>query len=176
MTIVPRVVFDLVAWLAYRCGWRSPARSGARATTARQRIVEALAPPGENPGNSMSQRGILEAIAQEVLADMRLDRGQAIVEVVRVRTADDDPLYQIVVTVRSVAVLKPQILVHFHRSIIRRLEVASSFDHQGLRGVSWSLGSELVTERRSITAKRPGARRASSRGPGAATDRGGLLS
>jgi len=124
----------------------------------------------------MSQRGILEAIVQEVLTDMRLDRGQAIVEVVRVRTSDDDPLYQVVVTVSSAAILKPQILVHFHRSVLRRLGVVSSFDHHGLRGVSWSLGRELVTERRSITARRQMARCGGAGGSVAATDRGRLRS
>ena len=114
--------------------------------TAKGRLDAVLAPSGETPGSAMSYRAVFEMVANEVLKDLRLNKGQAAVEVVRARTINDSPKYQIVIVAHVKALINLPVMIEFNRCFIRQLRVISPPAEIALLGVSWAPSKKLAAQ------------------------------
>lgn len=107
------------------------------------RLDRAISPKGEAPGSTMSYRGIFEMVAMNVMRDLKID-GAWSIDVVRVRTVHDAPMYQIVITVNHPALLNVQAMLDIEMEMQRNITIISKWARQGLRQISWALGKSLT--------------------------------
>lgn len=117
--------------------------------TSNARLDSILAPMGDEvPGASkgMSYRAVFEMVGAEVLKDLRLNRGQADIEILRMHTGTGAPKYQVIVFVHIRAILNPIIMIEFTRCFADRLRVISRPAMSGLSGVSWAISKNMLAK------------------------------
>lgn len=127
-------------------GIKKPPTKKVAPVTNRARMDAVLAPIGETPGSSMSYRAVFEMVAHEVLKDLRLNKGQAVIEVARIRTENDSPKYQIVVVAHVKALIQLAVMIEFNRCFTRQLRIISSPAVMALNGVSWAPSKKLAAQ------------------------------
>ena len=121
-----------------------PADSGSAASRVKGVIIDAsLFPEREMKKGSMSYRAVFEMIANEVLKDLRLNRGQADVEILRIRTVNDLPKYQVVMIANVKQLVNVEVMGEFQRHFHRSLRVISPPSETALQGLSWQLSPKL---------------------------------
>ena len=126
-------------------GRKAPPRKNVGPTKG-SRLDAVLAPAGETPGSAMSYRAVFEMVGNEVLKDLRLNKGQATIEVMRARTVNDAPKYQIVIVANVKALISLPVMVEFNRCFTRQLRIISKPAEVALLGVSWAPSRKLAAE------------------------------
>lgn len=123
----------------------SDSRRRASQHTQSARIESAIAAGSEAPGNTMSYRGIFEMVGGDVLRELRLNKDQAHLEVLRLRTANDTPMYLINIVVNHPALLNPRMMGQVEATLKDHVRVVSRWALHGLRGITWSVGRDLAS-------------------------------